>query len=93
MDLTRYEAWELRAGDDECPSRQLIPCEIVNWLQSEVVKAIEAADAALGKLISGLKKRDLFDSIDIILVYGPPCHQLHCGALARIIDLFPQSLL
>ncbi|ELR25224.1 type I phosphodiesterase/nucleotide pyrophosphatase family protein [Acanthamoeba castellanii str. Neff] len=30
--------------------------------------AIEAADAALGKLISGLKERDMFDAIDIILV-------------------------
>jgi hypothetical protein len=36
-----------------------------------VVQAIEAADAALGKLISGLKERDVFEAIDIILVYAP----------------------
>jgi len=36
-----------------------------------VVQAIEAADAALGKLISGLKERDMFEAIDIILVYAP----------------------
>jgi hypothetical protein len=44
-----------------------------------VVQAIEAADAALGKLISGLKERDMFDAIDIILVYAPIfscCHSV-----------------
>lgn len=35
---------------------------------TEVVQAIEAADAALGKLIAGLKERDMFEAIDIILV-------------------------
>ena len=34
-----------------------------------MVEAIEDADEALGKLIAGLQKREVFDSIDIILVY------------------------
>lgn len=59
-----------------------------------MVQAIEAADAALGKLISGLKERDMFEAIDIILVYAPilsTCLRQSCHGAHHNVSLTTRS--